>query len=456
MFRAPGAETVRRMRTSLIVVPLLMVACAEPPREPLTPLPDVCEGTAPRAVDFRTQVQPVIEAKCASCHRTGGPGPFQLETPQQMKTMAGAMRSSVCRRSMPPWQAHRDCNTYVGDFSLTDEQILLIRDWIDSGADITGAVTNPLTNPAGLSRVDLELKLPEPYRPMGAPDDYRCFVIDINNQSDRFVTGFGMAPDQTALVHHVVLFIVDPANAGLYTNADSAFEGPGYPCFGGPMPSTGEGDQAAPGGIPSMIGAWAPGSAGKDLPAGTGIRLPPGSKVVVQMHYNVQNFTPGFDQSRVMLKLDETVEREAFNVPFLNPSWVREAAMPIPAGAKDAYHVFRAPADLAIARLTRDAMPAGKPFEVHGGSLHMHTRGTWAQFSVEKGNQSSCVNYIPEWDFNWQGSFFLEKPTRVEAGDELRMECHWNNEGPTARDRNWGEGTEDEMCLGFIYVTPVK
>jgi hypothetical protein len=46
----------------------------------------------------------------------------------------------------------------------------------------------------------------------------------------------------------------------------------------------------------------------------------------------------------------------------------------------------------------------------------------------------------------------------------LGIECHWDNStakqptdgnGQTQAPQplNWGEGTTDEMCLGFVYVT---
>jgi hypothetical protein len=48
---------------------------------------------------------------------------------------------------------------------------------------------------------------------------------------------------------------------------------------------------------------------------------------------------------------------------------------------------------------------------------------------------------------------YLQQPVRVSPGEELRLECHWNNAGFTPNhgepvssvpDLNWGEGTGDE------------
>ena len=86
---------------------------------------------------------------------------------------------------------------------------------------------------------------------------------------------------------------------------------------------------------------------------------------------------------------------------------------------------------------------------------------------VEHGDDSeSCLLEIPRWDFNWQGSYGFTQPARVEPGDAMSIACTWDNSPenqpvvdgskmpPT--DINWGEGTNDEMCLGTIYMAKVE
>jgi hypothetical protein len=70
-----------------------------------------------------------------------------------------------------------------------------------------------------------------------------------------------------------------------------------------------------------------------------------------------------------------------------------------------------------------------------------------------------CVLDIPRWNFHWQGAYGLTNPKRVERGDSLSIECHWDNsatnqpDGLAPRELNWGERTDDEMCLAFLYIT---
>jgi hypothetical protein len=39
----------------------------------------------------------------------------------------------------------------------------------------------------------------------------------------------------------------------------------------------------------------------------------------------------------------------------------------------------------------------------------------------------------------------------VAGGDTIRIECTWDN--PTSATVTWGEGTADEMCIAFFYMT---
>jgi hypothetical protein len=70
---------------------------------------------------------------------------------------------------------------------------------------------------------------------------------------------------------------------------------------------------------------------------------------------------------------------------------------------------------------------------------------------------------IERWNFHWQRTYRLAAPQMVSPGDRLSVECHFDNTpghqplvggAPIPpRDAWWGEGTADEMCIGFIYVT---
>ncbi len=445
-----------------VLCTLVSVGCSPTPRPPPSPLADVCAESGPeREVLYYRDVKPVLEARCSGCHQEGGAAPFALTEPQQVVAMKSPILQSVCARTMPPWSPHPACNEYQHDRSLTDEQIALIRDWVRAGAPL-GAPEDappPVTPRTGLSRVDLELPMPEPYVPQQGPDDYRCFLIDWPRSEESFISGIGVVPGQTSIVHHVIASIVPPESVDAYVQADAAEPGAGYTCFGGSAIRGADGKNIRV----SMVGGWAPGSMGSEFAAGTGIRVLPGSKLVVQVHYNTSAAPPVADVSKLLLKVDDTVEREAFAFPFSDPRWSRERAMPIPFGESDVFHVFSYAMHDTASRMSQERLRSDAPLEIHAVNLHMHTRGTRASFTIERsGKEKACLLDIPRWNFHWQGFYQLARPVRLEPGDNLRIECHWNNAGfndshglpvPAVKDLNWGEGTNDEMCVAFFYAT---
>ena len=90
--------------------------------------------------------------------------------------------------------------------------------------------------------------------------------------------------------------------------------------------------------------------------------------------------------------------------------------------------------------------------------MHMHTLGTYGATSVEKADGASEVLVeLPNYDFQWQFIYQFTEPVRFEDGDEMRLECRWDNSGARSDgepiDVTWGEGTDDEMCVANLYIT---
>jgi hypothetical protein len=398
---------------------------------------DASGGGATEAnATYYRDVKPILDAKCVSCHAEGAIGPFALDTYAAAKEHAAAIDSAVQSGRMPPWPAGPDCNEYLDDRSLADDQKLTIAAWVGTGAEegdpsTPGAPLQP-ANSRALSRVDRELGLAEPYTMQLEPDDYRCFVLDWPDATTKYITGFGAIPGNAAVVHHVIAFLATPSQVADAVAKDEAEPGPGYTCYGGP------------GFESDWLGAWAPGSLGSDFPEGTGLRIEPGSKIVLQVHYNSLTSGADADQTRIALRLDDTVAKEAKLQPWTNPKWLQGDAMLIPAASKGTTHSWAQDPTLFFAN--------GKPITIYNPSLHMHQLGVSARLSVERaGGGEACLLDIPRWDFHWQGSYGLVEPVVFNPGDQLRLSCTWDN--ATMSDVTWGEGTTDEMCLGSFYYT---
>jgi hypothetical protein len=358
---------------------------------------------------------------------------------------AAAVAGAVSARLMPPWPPDDSCSSYAHDRSLTEAQIDTITRWASAGApagDPSEAPVAVADTRSKLSHVDLTLAMPAPYTPETSPDDYRCFLIDWPETGTTYLTGLGVEPGLPAIVHHVIAFLAPPDQVATYEALDDADPGLGWSCFGGPGGTS----------LPAWLGAWVPGATGRDFPAGTGIQILPGSKVIVQVHYNTLTAKPGPDQTRILIETAASVDKRAVMFPFADPSWAKNKTMDIPPYAMDATHAFSLDPTPYIGTLTQNVLAANQPFTLYSAALHMHTLGTHAVTRIDRaGGQEECLLQIDDWSFHWQGGYDFAEPKELAPGDQLSLECHWNN--PRPMDVNWGETTEDEMCLGVYYAT---
>ena len=196
--------------------------------------------------------------------------------------------------------------------------------------------------------------------------------------------------------------------------------------------------------IRDRIGSWAPGSHGTDFPPDTGLPVEPGSKIVLQVHYNTLAAGAQPDRTSIDVRLADSVGKEAWIQPWTNPTWITQDAMQIPAGEMDVEHKFVFDPTQYISD--------GQPFTMYSAGLHMHTLGSRGKLEIWRdGGDKECLLDIPRWDFHWQGAYGFAEPKRFNPGDQLFIECHWDNTTPN--DISWGEGTGDEMCLGAFYLT---
>ena len=462
---------------------------------------------------YHADTRQIIDAKCATCHQPGDIAPFPLTTHAEVKAFEAAVRSSIENGTMPPWMPADSCNEYIGNIDLTDDERSTLLAWLDAGAP----EGDPVDAPASAGAVpgtdwpaDLTLRLPEPYTPQLEPDDYRCQLIAWPYEEPVYVTGLRVIPDQRALVHHTIAFVIGPEQVAQFEAWDAEEEGPGYTCYGGPTASSGGGmlenldpaalmaalqdlglslDDLRSGELTaeqltalfeamglggslgfSTLGAWVPGTPSLPLPAGTGIRVEPGSMIVAQMHYNTLSAEPVADQSTLELAIAESVDRAASNLPALDLGWVSNGllgpAMTIPAGESSVTHSTVVDYDSLFIRMTLPVLGLefGDPVVIHSANHHMHSLGVRQLSTVRHADGSgTCVLDIPDWDFNWQGAYLLKEPVVLGPGDALEMSCTWDNsaanqpvvngEVQEPADVSWGEGTSDEMCLGGFYVT---
>lgn len=409
----------------------------------------VCEPSSDPAPEssvdepsYHRDVRPILEAECTGCHAEGGIGPFSLTDYATVEAFAPLLIQAIDRGTMPPWSPSKCCAPIVHPRELEPEQIALLERWVEIGSpEGDPADAPPPPEPGGLSRIDLEVAMPEPYTPsptIGDSDDQRCFLLDWPLEGDTFVTGLEVVPGRRELVHHAIVYAIPSAQAGIYEALDNASESPGWSCPGGVVQSA-----------DAYVGSWVPGGVVQDFPAGLGRKVAGGSRVLLNVHYELSAGAAP-DQTSVRFKLDSSVATEIEGLAVMNPAWLIGKAMKIPAGDADVMHAY--------AYDPSTWFNLGQPLEVHNVSLHMHELGSRASLAVLRLDGSvDCLLHIEDWDFDWQGNYFLAEPVTLRFGDRLYVECHFDNSaenqpnGEAPQDLWWGD--DKEMCIGSVLIS---
>jgi hypothetical protein len=330
----------------------------------------------------------------------------------------------------------------------------------------------------------VDVRMPAAYTP-SAPgagsDDYRCFLLDPDVDDDTFVTGVDVAPGNEALVHHVILFRVAPDQVEAAEAVDAGTPGPGWTCFGGSgLDRVGGSLDDAP-----WLGAWAPGGGERVMADDIGIPLEAGSRIVMQVHYNLLAGTEP-DRSSARLRLAEgSSDLEALETMLLpapvelpcrpgvrGPLCERDAAVldvmdrfgprsgQMVAGLQILCGDGSGPRPGRSQSCTRTVQ---EPATVRAVAGHMHLLGRQIRIELNPGRPGArTLLDLPVWDFDDQGTRALARPANVVPGDELEVTCTHDQglrdllpafEGQPERYVVWGEGTTDEMCLGIALVT---
>jgi hypothetical protein len=81
---------------------------------------------------WNREISRIVYEKCVSCHHPGGSAFSLMEYPDA-QPRANEIKDAVLSRRMPPWGAVKGFGSFRNDQSLTEEQIELVRRWVDGG-----------------------------------------------------------------------------------------------------------------------------------------------------------------------------------------------------------------------------------------------------------------------------------------------------------------------------------
>jgi Copper type II ascorbate-dependent monooxygenase, C-terminal domain len=329
----------------------------------------------------------------------------------------------------------------------------------------------------GIDAITLHSPMYTPRAVFGGTDDYHCTLLnpDVTKDSyiisSRFVAG---SPED----HHAILSLVPPSIAAAAERENTAAGGNGWTCFGAPeLPdaTTLQFDGT------EWLSVWAPGHGTDVLPRGTGIKLPAGSLIIMQVHYNrpvrnsfVVNTIPA---SAPVLPLHLQLELAPPDIPcptgVTGPLCNRAASIANlgrrfgPQAVATVYGLEmqcgRDPSDPPAGDTTSCITQIDRNGYIVRAQAHMHLLGSSFSLVLNPGTpQAKTVLNVPSYNFHYQKAYDLTTPIPVKAGESLQVNCTYDpalaQELPILRKApphfvTWGDGSSDEMCLGLVWTS---
>ena len=383
------------------------------------------------------QVARLVHEHCAACHHPGEAAPFPLLEYEDVCRRAKQIGLVTRDRIMPPWLPDSSLRSYVGDRSLSREQVDLLQRWIEAGAPLgdASAAPAPPEFPQGwrLGPPDLVVRMPGAFRLQAEGRDvYRNFVLSrplAPGSPARYVRAVEWRIDDRTVVHHAGLFVDRSGGSRALEAAD-------------PVPGYG-GMSARPAQVPDgLFVGWAPGKQPRFPTRDLAWKLDDRTDLVVQLHMRP---TGKVEEVSVTLGL------------YLAQEPPRETALGLRLLSFD---IDIPPGEANYVVADEYALPV--PVEVLGLYPHAHYLGRdlhgWAE--LPSGERVELIR-IRRWDFNWQDEYELAEPIALPRGSVLRMEFVYDNSAenelnPASPPKHvrYGEQSDDEMAELLLIVVP--
>ncbi|MCB9538564.1 MAG: hypothetical protein H6704_20180 [Myxococcales bacterium] len=371
----------------------------------------------PDRAAFEADVKPLIQQWCGLCHgespRFGAP--FSLldydrdvlgrEGQRRVDRIVARLRAGTMP---PPAQPQPDA-----------EARMAILQWATCGENMGTPPDGP--NPGGFD-VDRPI-LEDPGQPPAdsdffelradgfrvSPDTrdrYECFTFEAPVDAPRFIRRVETIVDDDRVLHHTILIP------------------------GGEGRSPGEHGRCADDNPLSLIYGWAPGQGALQFDEG-GIRIEPGQRLTLQIHYNNEAGHADVADSSGVRIYHGPPDGPEVSILTLGPIGFSVPARSV--GQATGWCVV--PDDTRIV--------ASFP--------HMHEKGVAFEQVIERadGAEDSVIT-LDGWSFDSQ--YIYATPVDLKAGDVLRTTCTYRNEDD--RRLSFGPNTADEMCFNFAYVSP--
>jgi mono/diheme cytochrome c family protein len=403
----------------------------------------------PAAPTWARDVAPILMNNCVECHRPGQVAPFSLLEYRDAAKRARFVAKTVKARVMPPWSPDGPAGAFLGERSLTDDEIATVGRWAETGAqpgDLSQAPSPPPGPADGwhLGPPDLVVRMSRPFMVPAGPDDtYQVFPIPFSLTGvPADVLAKARIPDSDVLavaavevhagnrraLHHADVFV---DTSGAARKREAAEGGNGYASFG------------TPGFVPAAyLGGRVPGMIPRFLPHGIAASvMPMAGDIALQIHYNATGKVET-DQTEVGIYFLREPARRIMDSLFL-----RSFKLDIPAGdaAFTVEDSIEVPADCVLMSIFPH--------------MHLVAREVHASARFPDGTTRPLID-ISRWNFRWHDRYFYREPFVLPKGTVVHSRWVFDNSPANPsnpfsppREIRFGPNSTDEMCelqLGLI------
>jgi len=175
-------------------------------------------------VTWAKDIAPIVQKRCAGCHRPGGIAPMSLVDYAEAKAWAKTIKTQVLERQMPPWYAARGFGDFENDPTLTQTEIDTIVSWAEGGAASGVDAVRPVprraadTGRRGLREPDLVLAPPAP---QAVTEATHVFDFPTDFAADRWISAWEFRPGNRAIVKQARI-VVDNVPLGTWVPPEQA------------------------------------------------------------------------------------------------------------------------------------------------------------------------------------------------------------------------------------------
>lgn len=373
-----------------------------------------------QSVTFYKDVQPIVHANCAVCHRPGEAAPFSLITYEDVSKRTKFIREVVSTRYMPPWKSDDHYVDFANNRSLSDREIATIVAWIDAGSP--KGKDNQKAEKALLERAnagtayerkpDLTLKMSEAFVQKGdGKERFMMFKIPFELPQGANVEAIEFTSNNKKIIHHAnyaIHPVADPAidlnntvNA-VDLNGESASQYYQWVKYKKEM---------------TYYGGWIPGATYETYPKDMGWEMPRRGVVLLTVHYGPSALDAESINGVNFFFKSTPIERKV-KVISLGSGGI---------GEKDIKPPFMIFADEVKSFTLRVANNQPDVSLLYAWP-HMHQLGkSFKAYATQASGDTIPLVRIPAWDFRWQEIYRYPKPVLLPKGAVVHIEGTYDN-----------------------------